>query len=81
MVDWRCAGLRLRRTIGLSIAAAVLNLEPGVGIMGMRERMRQLGGCLEITSNGRATTVEATVPLPDRSQMREEMEELSASPA
>jgi PAS domain S-box-containing protein len=34
----------------------------GVGILGMRERMRQLGGRLEITSNGRGTTVRAVLP-------------------
>ena len=35
----------------------------GVGIMGMRERMRQLGGQLEIESGNRGTTVKATIPL------------------
>jgi PAS domain S-box-containing protein len=35
----------------------------GVGITGMRERMRQLGGWLEITSSRRGTTIKATVPL------------------
>lgn len=35
----------------------------GVGILGMRERMRQLGGQLEITSNGEGTTVRAILPL------------------
>lgn len=34
----------------------------GVGILGMRERMRQLGGRLEITSNGRGTMVRAVLP-------------------
>jgi PAS domain S-box-containing protein len=34
----------------------------GVGILGMRERMRQLGGRLEITSNGKGTTVRAVLP-------------------
>jgi len=36
---------------------------PGVGIRGMRERMRQLGGNLEIKSNGEGTTVVAHLPL------------------
>jgi two-component system, NarL family, sensor kinase len=35
----------------------------GVGILGMRERMTQLGGKLEIESNSRGTTVRATIPL------------------
>lgn len=34
----------------------------GVGLRGMRERVRQLGGRLEISSNGKGTTVAATVP-------------------
>ena len=36
---------------------------PGVGIRGMRERMRQLGGILEINSNGSGTIVEARLPI------------------
>lgn len=35
----------------------------GVGILGMRERMRQLGGRLEITSGDWGTTVKAVLPL------------------
>ncbi|HMD32637.1 MAG TPA: ATP-binding protein, partial [Candidatus Acidoferrales bacterium] len=35
----------------------------GVGIVGMRERMAQLGGTLEIESNASGTTVRATLPL------------------
>ena len=35
---------------------------PGVGLRGMNERMRQLGGWLEVVSNGEGTTVTATVP-------------------
>jgi PAS domain S-box-containing protein len=34
----------------------------GVGIAGMRERLRQLGGRLEITSSSRGTIVRAVVP-------------------
>ena len=34
----------------------------GVGLRGMRERVRQLGGSLEIQSNGHGTMVIATVP-------------------
>jgi signal transduction histidine kinase len=35
----------------------------GVGIAGMRERMRQFNGALTIESNGRGTTIHATLPL------------------
>jgi PAS domain S-box-containing protein len=37
----------------------------GVGLRGMNERMRQLGGDLEISSAQEGTTVTATLPLPD----------------
>jgi PAS domain S-box-containing protein len=36
----------------------------GVGVAGMRERLQQLGGTLDITSSGRGTTVRADIPLP-----------------
>jgi two-component system, NarL family, sensor kinase len=36
----------------------------GVGIAGLRERLRQVGGQLEIESSDRGTTVRAIVPLP-----------------
>jgi len=35
----------------------------GVGILGMRERMAQLGGRLEVESTSSGTTVRATIPL------------------
>jgi len=35
----------------------------GVGVEGMRERLRQLGGTLEIQSTGTGTVVNATLPL------------------
>ena len=35
----------------------------GVGILGMRERMAQLGGTLEVLSSSAGTTVKATIPL------------------
>jgi signal transduction histidine kinase len=38
--------------------------EFGVGIPGMRGRLRQLGGKLEIRSRARGTTVIASLPLP-----------------
>ncbi len=37
----------------------------GVGFRGMRERLRQLGGTLEIRSDGAGTAATATVPLQD----------------
>ncbi len=36
----------------------------GVGTAGMRERVRELGGCLEIRSGKAGTTVSAMIPLP-----------------
>ncbi len=43
---------------------------PGVGIRGMRERLRQLGGSLEIHSNGKGTLVVAQLPLSDTCSTR-----------
>ena len=37
----------------------------GVGLRGMSERLRSLGGMLQISSNERGTEVRATVPLQD----------------
>jgi len=36
----------------------------GVGIAGMRERVRQLGGEIAIDSSGRGTEVKVMLPLP-----------------
>jgi len=38
---------------------------PGVGLRGMNERVRQLGGSLELSSVQGATTVTATIPIPE----------------
>jgi signal transduction histidine kinase len=38
----------------------------GVGLRGMNERLRQLGGALDISSSGNGTEVRATVPLTKR---------------
>lgn len=35
----------------------------GIGLSGMRERMKELGGCLELSSDGQGTTVCARVPI------------------
>jgi signal transduction histidine kinase len=42
--------------------ALELSSSPGVGIRGMRERLRQLGGNIEFQSAGRGTIVFATLP-------------------
>jgi signal transduction histidine kinase len=40
-------------------------MKPGVGVQGMRERVRQLGGRFEIrSSKGKGTSVIAELPLP-----------------
>lgn len=39
----------------------------GVGLRGMNERLRQLGGTLELSSTREGTTVSATLPLPNAS--------------
>jgi len=36
---------------------------PGVGIRGMRERLRQLGGTLEVQSNGNGTVIHVCLPI------------------
>ena len=41
------------------------NGRSGVGIRGMRERVKQFGGSLEISSNGHGTLVVAHLPLTD----------------
>jgi signal transduction histidine kinase len=40
---------------------------PGVGIRGMRERLRQLGGTLEINSGPNGTLVTVKLPIPEKS--------------
>jgi signal transduction histidine kinase len=48
----------------------------GVGIRGMRERLRQFEGHMNITSNGDGTRVVVTIPLPksSRTEQRSEAE-------
>ncbi len=45
------------------LAARMENAAIGVGILGMRERMRQLGGQLEISSASEGTTVHVILPI------------------
>jgi two-component system, NarL family, sensor kinase len=45
---------------GMSEKSAI---DSGVGLLGMRERAKQLGGTLEIKSDGKGTTVVAHLPL------------------
>jgi PAS domain S-box-containing protein len=54
---------------GMPSAGAGSPRKVGVGIQGMRERIKQFGGRLEIRSEKQGTTVLATVPVP-RSPMR-----------
>ena len=44
------------------LAAVAAGKTPGVGLRGMRERLRQLGGKLEIKSDANGTIVTATLP-------------------
>jgi len=43
----------------------------GVGIRGMRERVRQLGGELRIESDGKGTTILALLPIPENGNSKE----------
>jgi two-component system, NarL family, sensor kinase len=50
--------------IGIPQEGHTEHLRLGVGIPGMRARIEQLGGRLSFESEGRGTTVTATIPLP-----------------
>lgn len=50
-----------------------LNGTPGVGIRGMRERLRQLGGSLEIDS-GAGTIVTARLPMAEKCVFSEDQD-------
>jgi signal transduction histidine kinase len=52
-------GITKERLSLLSGASA----ETGVGLAGMRERLRELDGNLEIESDGQGTSMRATVPI------------------
>jgi signal transduction histidine kinase len=75
------ADIRLRRTadvlvleiqdrgrgiLDASLTHIISGEGAGVGIAGMRERIEQLGGRLEIASSDKGTTVRARLPLPER---------------
>jgi two-component system, NarL family, sensor kinase len=57
-------GIQADRLTRLREASA----ETGVGLAGMRERLNELNGTLEIESDGNGTTLRATVPLSAMSQ-------------
>jgi signal transduction histidine kinase len=57
--DFGC-GISAERLAGLR----GVNGETGVGLPGMRERLNELNGTLELESDGHGTTVRAIVPLP-----------------
>ncbi len=61
-VEDRGKGIPLEKRIGMESAGT-----PGVGIRGMRERIRQLGGSLEINSDGKGTVIVARLPIADTS--------------
>lgn len=43
-----------------------MSAETGVGLAGMRERLRELNGQFEMESDGHGTTIRATIPLPEK---------------
>jgi signal transduction histidine kinase len=53
---------------------------PGVGIRGMRERLRQLGGTLDINSSGSGTVITVTLPISESPALLNPVE-ISPSPA
>jgi signal transduction histidine kinase len=44
---------------------SVENVRPGVGILGMQERVAHLGGTIDIGSDGHGTLVTAIIPVPE----------------
>ena len=54
---------------------------PGIGIRGMRERLRQLGGSLDIDSNSTGTLVVVRLPVGENSSSLSSVEVRNPSPA
>jgi signal transduction histidine kinase len=54
---------------------------PGVGIRGMRERLRQLGGTLDINSNGSGTVIVVRLPMAEASSPSRPLEVTDTTPA
>lgn len=48
--------------IGFDEASVASEVQLGVGILGMRERMKRIGGSIQFRSNTRGTTLTATAP-------------------
>jgi signal transduction histidine kinase len=67
MLEIRDAGKGIPRQKRSQVASGSLH---GVGIRGMRERIVQLGGRVEINSNGQGTAVIARLPLASNSFLR-----------
>lgn len=51
----------------------------GVGLAGIRERLKELGGFLEIESNADGTTLTGTIPLPAAGGNNSDPDEVSPS--
>jgi signal transduction histidine kinase len=62
-------GISLEKQLELSSSGRT-----GVGFRGMRERIRQLGGTLEIRSDNAGTAVKATLPLRDSETQKAELQ-------
>jgi signal transduction histidine kinase len=56
--------------------AAIESHGAGVGIQGMRERVRHFAGDIKIESSGRGTKISATLPIPRKSRASDEPAEL-----
>ncbi len=66
-------GITLEKQLELSSSGRT-----GVGFRGMRERLRQLGGTLDIRSDGGGTMVIATLPLVESKAARSASEEIAS---